>query len=86
MKIDQMLVLEVNDAELTDRMRKRAQISGRADDADEDVINNRIEVYRAKTEPVIDYGRQAGVCQQVDGMGTVEAIFQRLCSQIERII
>jgi adenylate kinase len=86
MKIDQMLVLEVNDAELTDRMKKRAQISGRADDADVDVINNRIEVYRAKTEPVIDYGRRAGVCQQVDGMGTVEAIFQRLCSQIERII
>jgi adenylate kinase len=86
MKIDQMLVLEVNDEELTDRMKKRALISGRADDADPAVINNRIEVYRAKTEPVIEYGRNAGVCQEVDGMGSVEDIFQRLCSQIERII
>jgi len=86
MKIDQMLVLEVNDEELTDRMKKRALISGRADDADPAVINNRIEVYRAKTEPVIEYGRNAGVCQEVDGMGPVEDIFQRLCSQIERII
>jgi len=86
MKIDQMLVLEVNDEELTDRMKKRALISGRADDADPAVINNRIDVYRAKTEPVIEYGRSAGVCQEVDGMGSVEDIFQRLCSQIERII
>src|SRR5512133_357598 len=86
MKIDRMLVLEVNDEELTDRMKKRALISGRADDADPAVINNRIEVYRAKTEPVIEYGRSAGICQEVDGMGSVEDIFQRLCSHIERII
>lgn len=86
MKIDRMLVLEVNDDELTDRMKKRALISGRADDADPAVINNRIEVYRAKTEPVIEYGRSAGVCHEVDGMGSVEDIFNRLCSQIEKII
>jgi adenylate kinase len=86
MKIDRMLVLEVNDEELTDRMKKRALVSGRADDADPAVINNRIEVYRAKTKPVIEYGRSAGVCQEVDGVGTVEDIFQRLCSHIERII
>lgn len=86
MKIDRMLVLEVNDDELTDRMKKRALISGRADDADPAVINNRIEVYRAKTEPVIEYGRSAGVCHEVDGMGSVKDIFQRLCRQIEKII
>ncbi len=86
MKIDMMLVLEVGDAELTDRMKKRALISGRADDADEAVINNRIAVYRAKTEPVIEYGRSAGVCHQVDGVGSIEDIFGRLCNHIETII
>jgi len=86
MKIDMMLVLEVGDAELTDRMKKRALISGRADDADEAVINNRISVYRAKTEPVIEYGRSAGVCHQVDGVGSIEDIFGRLCNHIETII
>jgi len=86
MKIDMMLVLEVGDAELTDRMKKRALISGRADDADEAVINNRIAVYRAKTEPVIEYGRSAGVCHQVDGVGSIEEIFGRLCNHIETII
>jgi adenylate kinase len=86
MKIDLMLVLDVNDAELMDRMKKRALVSGRADDADEAVINNRIAVYRAKTEPVIDYGRRAKVSRMVDGIGSIEDIFNRLCKHIETII
>ncbi len=86
MKIDQMLVLEVGDIELMDRMKKRALVSGRADDADESVINNRIAVYRAKTEPVIEYGRKAGVCHEVDGVGSIDDIFGRLCRHIETII
>lgn len=86
MKIDMMLVLEVGDAELMDRMKKRALVSGRPDDADEAIINNRISVYRAKTEPVIDYGRKAGVCHEVDGVGSIEDIFGRLCGHIETII
>lgn len=86
MKIDRMLVLEVNDAELTDRMKKRALISGRADDADPAVINNRIEVYRSKTEPVIEFGRKAGIYHSVDGVGSVEDIFLRLCEHFNRII
>ncbi len=86
MKIDLMLVLEVNDAELTDRMKKRALVSGRADDADEAVINNRIAVYQAKTEPVIEFGRRAGVSRMVDGVGSIDEIFSRLCSQVETII
>lgn len=86
MKIDLMLVLEVNDIELMDRMKKRALVSGRADDADEAVINNRIAVYLAKTEPVIDFGRRAGVSRMVDGVGTIDDIFARLCRQVETII
>jgi len=86
MKIDLMLVLDVNDAELMDRMKKRALVSGRADDADEAVINNRIAVYRTKTEPVIEYGRRAKVSRMVDGIGSIEDIFMRLCKHIETII
>ncbi len=86
MKIDLMLVLEVNDAELMGRMKKRALVSGRADDADENIINNRIAVYRAKTEPVIDFGRKAGVSRGVDGVGSIDDIFGRLCKEIETVI
>jgi adenylate kinase len=86
MKIDKMLVLEVDDKELMDRMKKRALVSGRADDADPAVINNRIEVYRSKTEPVIEFGRKAKVYYKVDGVGTIEEIFARLCDHINRIV
>jgi len=86
MKIDLMLVLEVNDAELMDRMKKRALISGRADDADKSIINNRIAVYRSKTEPVLEFGHKAGVVSIVDGVGSIDDIFARLCTHIERII
>jgi len=86
MKIDLMLVLEVNDAELMSRMKKRALVSGRADDADESIINNRIAVYRSKTEPVLEFGHKAGVAKIVDGVGSVDDIFARLCTQIETVI
>jgi adenylate kinase len=86
MKIDLMLVLEVNDTELMERMKKRALVSGRADDADEAVINNRIAVYSAKTEPVIAYGSKAGISRRVDGIGSIDEIFDRLCRHIETVI
>jgi adenylate kinase len=86
MAIDLMLILEVNDAELMDRMKKRALVSGRADDADEAIINNRIAVYRAKTEPVIEFGRKTGVARSVDGVGSIGDIFDRLCTEIETVI
>jgi len=86
MKIDLMLVLDVNDAELTERMKKRALVSGRADDADDAVIKNRIAVYSAKTEPVINYGSETGVSRSVDGMGSIDEIFDRLCRHIETVI
>ena len=86
MKIDLMLVLEVNDPELMSRMKKRALVSSRADDADESVINNRIAVYRSKTEPVLAFGQKAGVARVVDGVGSIDDIFARLCTQIETVI
>lgn len=86
MKIDLMLVLEVNDAELMARMKNRALVSGRADDADESIINNRIAVYRAKTEPVLEFGQKAGVARIVDGVGSIDDIFARLCTHIETVI
>jgi adenylate kinase len=61
-------------------------VSGRADDADEAVIKNRIAVYQAKTEPVIEFGRRTGVSRMVDGVGSINEIFSRLCSQVETII
>lgn len=78
MKIDSMLVLDVDHDELVKRLILRADQSGRPDDKDPVVIENRINVYRAKTEPIIDYCRQKGIYQPVNGVGSIDEIFERL--------
>ncbi len=86
MKIDSMLVLDVKHDELVKRLVARADLSGRPDDRDTAVIENRIDVYKSKTEPIIDYCRSKGIYDPVDGMGSIEEIFERLCSRLEKIL
>lgn len=81
--ICKMLILEVSRDELVRRLLDRASISGRPDDQDESIIENRIAVYREKTEPVAHYYREKGKYQQIDGMGDIADIFARLSSVIE---
>ncbi len=78
MKIDQMLVLDVDHDELVKRLIARAELSGRPDDKDPAVIKNRIDVYKEKTEPIINYCNEKGLYQPVQGMGTIDDIFKRL--------
>jgi adenylate kinase len=86
MKIDQMLVLDVDHDELVKRLIARADLSGRPDDKDPAVIENRIEVYKEKTEPIINYCREKGIYQPVNGMGTIEDIFNRLYDYMKKLV
>lgn len=86
MKIDSMLVLDVDHDELVKRLILRAELSGRPDDKDPAVIENRIDVYKAKTEPIIEFCRQRGIYQPVDGVGSIDDIFGRLSSLINGLI
>ena len=86
MKIDTMLVLEVEHDELVKRLVLRADLSGRPDDKDPAVIENRIDVYKDKTEPIINYCRERGIYQPVNGMGTIEDIFKRLAGYMEKLM
>ena len=81
--ISGMLALEVEEDELRDRLAKRAATSGRADDADPNVIQKRIDVYNAETAPVAGHYRGQGKYHGVEGMGTIEDIFARLRDAIE---
>jgi adenylate kinase len=85
MKIDMMLALDVSHAELVKRLLSRGAVSGRADDQDVKVIENRVEVYRSKTEPLADYFRKRGVYSPVNGMGTIEEIFERICNAVDTV-
>jgi adenylate kinase len=79
-----MLALEVEKAELIKRLQGRGKISGRADDQDLSVIENRINVYNRETAPVIKYYDNQGKFTSIDGMGTIEEIFGRLCTAIDK--
>lgn len=84
MKIDQMLVLDVDHDELVSRLIARAEMSGRPDDKDPAVIENRINVYKSKTEPIINYCSEKRLYQPVNGMGTIDDIFIRLSDFMEK--
>ncbi len=75
--IDAVVSLEVNDEEIVQRLLIRAKEEGRKDDTEE-VISNRLIVYHSQTEPLKDYYRGAGVLAEVDGMGTIDEVFQRI--------
>jgi len=80
-----MLALEVEHDELVNRLLLRGKDSGRADDQDTSVIENRISVYHKETAPVIDYYDEQGKFKGINGMGSIDDIFNRLSQAIEKI-
>jgi len=78
-----VLALEVNDKEIIDRLLKRAEIQGRKDDT-RDVIENRINVYNSQTQPLIDYYQKNGNFVSVNGIGSIDDIFQSVCEKIDK--
>ncbi len=86
MKIDCMLALDVEHDELVKRLIGRAEVSGRADDMDPAVIENRIDVYNEKTAPIMNYCEERGVYQPVNGMGSIDDIFGRLVEVMNKIV
>lgn len=81
--VNVVLALEVHDDELMQRLLKRAQIEGRKDDTEE-VISNRLGVYHSQTKPLMDYYASQGKMESVDGIGSIDEIFDRLCGKITK--
>lgn len=81
-----MLSLEVSEDELRTRLKKRAEISGRVDDADPQVIQNRIDVYIKETTPVKSFYQNQNKLISIDGMGSIDEITNRLFDSVNKII
>ncbi len=81
--ITMMLALEVNDEELIKRLLSRGKESGRPDDQNERIIRNRIDEYNNKTAPLKEYYSSQNKFRIVNGIGSVDDIFNSLCSAIE---
>ena len=75
----------VDREELVQRLMKRAQIEGRADDSDEDTIRNRMRVYEEQTKPLLDYYSRRGLVVEVNGQQSVEAVQQDLQRVIAQV-
>lgn len=80
--ITKMLALEVAEEELVKRLLGRGATSGRADDQDEAVIRKRIVEYEQKTAPLKEYYSAQGKYTGIDGVGSIEAITERLVKAI----
>lgn len=76
--LDHVVVLEVDEDELIDRLLSR----GRADD-NEDTIRNRFKVYLDQTQPLIDVYASRGLTIPVNGIGDVEEVKDRILAVLE---
>lgn len=78
-----VLALEVGEDELVKRLLNRGKTSGRSDDVDETVIRKRFAVYRNDTTPVAVHYRKAGKFKSIPGEGTVDGIFDAICTAVD---
>ena len=82
--ISACLSLQVPDEELVKRLLERGKTSGRPDDANEEVIKNRLAVYMRETNPLKEYYATQNKLAEIHGVGTIEEIFGRLCEAIDK--
>jgi len=76
-KLDAVLRLVADQDEIVRRLRKRAIEQGRADDSEE-AIRHRQEVYQRETAPVLEMFREQGLLLEVDGLGAVDDVTDRI--------
>jgi adenylate kinase len=80
--INLVVSLEVEEQELINRLVQRGIDSGRSDDTEE-VITNRIKEYHAKTAPVADFYKAQEKLVGVEGVGSIENIFEAISGKID---
>ena len=84
-QIDICLSLVVEDEILVKRLLERGKTSGRSDDADENIIRNRIKEYYTKTAEVAELYKKQGKYVEVNGVGEIVEIAEKLYAEVEKI-
>ena len=83
-QVDAVVGLEVPDEELIKRIVLRGEQSGRADD-NEETARKRIEVYYEQTSPLKAYYQEQGKYLAINGMGTIDGIFELIQHELDNI-
>jgi len=85
LRINIMITLEVPRVELMNRLVKRGEESGRSDD-ESNIIEKRLDVYYQQSKPIIDFYEKMRKYVSIDGLGTVDEIFERIVCAVETCI
>ncbi len=81
--LDVVLQLTADDEELVSRLLHRAKETGRSDD-NENVIRHRLDLYHGQTEAVVAKYAERGILAQVDGLGKIDDVTDRVMRSLER--
>lgn len=84
-QLDLAVELTVDPQVVVERLTRRAEIEGRADDT-EDVIRHRLDVYAEQTAPISQVYAARGVLAQVDGLGEVDEVTERLVAALAPVL
>lgn len=82
--VTSVVSIMIPDEMIMERIKHRAAIEGRADDAKEEVIQNRIRTYHEKTEPLVGYYKNAGKYEEIDGTGTIDGVRARIFEVMDK--
>jgi len=82
--IDSVISLLADTEEVVARLLRRAEIDGRADD-NEETIRVRLQVYADQTAPLIEVYRSRGLLVEVDGLGEIDEVSDRVFAALEAI-
>lgn len=81
-EVTKVLSIIISDNLVFERIQHRASIEGRKDDANAEIIQNRINTYHKKTEPLIQFYKNLGKYNEICGEGTIEEIFEKISSML----
>jgi adenylate kinase len=79
-----VFALQIPDAVAFERLRRRAQLEGRADDTDE-AIRRRLDNYHRETEPLIEYYRTRGNLVTIHGDRSENEVFAEIQQALEQV-
>ncbi|WPO83707.1 adenylate kinase [Chryseobacterium sp. JJR-5R] len=84
-EIDVCLSLVVEDRILVERLLKRGEVSGRSDDSNVEIIENRIKEYYTKTAEVAELYKKQGKYVEINGVGDISGISEKLFAEVEKV-
>lgn len=82
-ELNVVLELTADREELIQRLKKRAEVEGRDDDADEGAIRRRLELFETETAPMIQEYQERGLLRRVDGLGPIDEVSARISDALQ---